>query len=323
MTLSLSPTGLTTSMPKASIAKYIKEIGRGKDGARPLTRAQAEDLFGLVLDGAVSDTEIGAFCIAMRVKGETTDELLGFIDAVHNRIVLPASLLTPAHVVIPSYNGARKLPLLTPLLAMLLAREGLSVVVHGMDEGLKTITGNLRVTFIEVIHQLRQLADPSVLELGKKVHYFSIDQICPAVKQLLDVRKIIGLRNSAHSVVKLINPMRRSAPNAVLVTSFTHPEYEASMLATLSKLKMSALLLRGTEGEAVADPRRIPLMQGLKLGAPFILQATQHGSVPSVMELPGSPDAVETAAYIHAVLTDRLPIPQPIALQVQHILKLL
>jgi anthranilate phosphoribosyltransferase len=34
-------------------------------------------------------------------------------------------------VVLPSYNGARRLPVLTPLLALLLAREGLPVLLHG------------------------------------------------------------------------------------------------------------------------------------------------------------------------------------------------
>ena len=34
-------------------------------------------------------------------------------------------------VVLPSYNGARKLPVLTPLLALLLARRGLPVLIHG------------------------------------------------------------------------------------------------------------------------------------------------------------------------------------------------
>ena len=37
------------------IGAYIREIGRGKDGARPLDRAQAADLFGQVLDGGLSD----------------------------------------------------------------------------------------------------------------------------------------------------------------------------------------------------------------------------------------------------------------------------
>ena len=40
------------------IGIYIKEIGRGKEGARSLTRLQAADLLGQVLDGAVSDLEV-------------------------------------------------------------------------------------------------------------------------------------------------------------------------------------------------------------------------------------------------------------------------
>ena len=52
-----------------AIGKYIKEIGRGKDGARALNREQATDLFGQVLDGTVTDLEIGAFCLAMRIMG--------------------------------------------------------------------------------------------------------------------------------------------------------------------------------------------------------------------------------------------------------------
>ena len=50
-----------------SIAAYIKEIGRGKEGARPLSLSQARDLFDQVLDRRVSDLEIGAFCLAMRI----------------------------------------------------------------------------------------------------------------------------------------------------------------------------------------------------------------------------------------------------------------
>ena len=111
-----------------SIAAYIKEIGRGKDGARPLTADQAHDLLDKVFSGQVTDLEIGAFCLAMRIKGETAQEMAGFLDATHQRLhSLPASTGRPT-IVIPSYNGARKLPVLTPLLALLLAREGLAVL---------------------------------------------------------------------------------------------------------------------------------------------------------------------------------------------------
>lgn len=93
------------------ISQYIKEIGRGKDGARALNRSQATDLFGQVLDGSVTDLEVGAFCLAMRIKGETADEMAGFLDATHARLNrVPDNGLTT--VVLPSYNGARKLPVL-------------------------------------------------------------------------------------------------------------------------------------------------------------------------------------------------------------------
>ena len=67
------------------IAQYIKEIGRGHEGARPLGIDAAADLMGQVLDGRVTDLEVGAFALAMRIKGETIDELLGFAQATQAR----------------------------------------------------------------------------------------------------------------------------------------------------------------------------------------------------------------------------------------------
>ncbi len=123
-----------------AISQYIKEIGRGPRGSKPLTREQAADLFGQVLDGSVTDLEIGAFCLAMRIKGETPEEMCGFLDATHQRLArLPAT--SRPTIVLPSYNGARKLPVLTPLLALLLAREGLPVLLHGMRTEARRIFG--------------------------------------------------------------------------------------------------------------------------------------------------------------------------------------
>lgn len=305
-----------------SIAHYIKEIGRGKEGARSLNRKQAADLFGLVLEGAVSDLEIGAFCLAMRIKGETRDELMGFIDAAEARIdpeAMPYKASLKPVVVIPSYNGARKLPLLTPLLALLLAREGCQVLIHGMDEGLKAVSGVPRVTSAEIFNQLALDAKAS-----ESVAYVSISKLSPSLKKLLDVRKVVGLRNSAHSVVKLINPYRaQSDRRSVLVTSYTHPEYAVSMNETLSGLGATALLLRGLEGEAVADPRRTPVMTGLRVGEAVVLQEMQHGSLDTLPLLPTTTDAAITARYIQSVLAGDQIVPAPIALQIQHILKLL
>ena len=114
-----------------SIAPYLKEIGRGKDGARSLSREQAHDLMSRILDGRVTDLELGGFALAMRIKGETPEELAGFVVATMAHTLALSDPGRPA-VLLPSYNGARRLPNLTPLLALLLAREGVPVLVHGM-----------------------------------------------------------------------------------------------------------------------------------------------------------------------------------------------
>ncbi len=296
-----------------SIGHYIKEIGRGKDGARALTRDQAADLFGQVLDGTLTDLEVGAFCIAMRIKGETAQEMAGFLDATEARLHRLGATHSPT-VVLPSYNGARKLPVLTPLLGLLLAREGVPVLLHG------AATESTRVSSIQVLQALDIAALTAVRALAPgELAYAPTELLCLGLKRLLDVRRVLGLRNSAHSLVKLMNPC---AGRALIVSSYTHPEYAESMAATFALTGAQALLLRGTEGESVADARRTPRMELITGGEVRVLQEAQAGPLGQLPELP-SVDAGATAAYIRAVLAGDLAVPQPIAIQVQHILQAL
>ncbi|WP_137895564.1 DNA-binding protein YbiB [Ramlibacter sp. 2FC] len=293
------------------ISQYIREIGRGKDGARALTREQAADLFGQVLDGSVSDLEIGGFCLAMRIKGETPEEMAGFLDATHARLNRLPATERPA-VVLPSYNGARKLPVLTPLLALLLARHGLPVLVHG------TPTETRRVCSSEVFEALGIRPETALPQLAPgQLAYAPTELLHPGLKRLLDVRRAVGLRNSAHSLVKLMNPC---AGPSLIVGSYTHPEYALSMTATFELVGAHALLLRGTEGEPVADARRTPQMDVFRDGRRICVQEAQGGSLANLPELPKAIDAASTATYIQAVLEGSLPLPAPIALQVEHIL---
>jgi anthranilate phosphoribosyltransferase len=295
------------------ISHYIKEIGRGKDGARPLSREQATDLLGQVLDGTVTDLEVGAFCLAMRIKGETPQEMAGFLDAVRSRMSLVPDGGAPV-VVLPSYNGARKLPLLTPLLALLLAREGLAVLIHG------TPTENSRIFVSEVLAalQIRAQAAPQLIA-SSEVAYLPTEVLCPALKRLLDVRRVVGLRNPAHSLVKLMNPCMGKA---LIVSSYTHPEYAVSMAQTFELTHTNALLLRGTEGEVVADARRTPQMEAFINGQRQLLQEAQSGTVSALPDLPQTTDALSTAIYIQAVMAGNKPVPASIAMQVEHILRL-
>jgi anthranilate phosphoribosyltransferase len=287
-----------------SIGHYIKEIGRGKDGARSLNREQAADMLGQILDGAVSDLEIGAFCIAMRIKGETAEEAAGFLDALHQRIT-PIPAKDKPVIVIPSYNGARKLPVLTPLLAFLLAREGLPVLIHGTE------TEERRVSTQRVLAELD-------IPVNGMVSFVPTAVLNQGLQRLLDVRRTLNLRNTAHSLVKLMNPVQGKS---LLVTSYTHPEYAVSMAQTLELMGANALLLRGTEGESVADPRRTPRMQGFIGGRAVELQALQEGTLGSLPELPCL-EPEQTARYTREVLDGTRPVPHPIAQQVAHIMHL-
>ena len=296
-----------------SIAQYIKVIGRGKDGARPLTREQAADLFGQVLDGSVTDLEIGGFCLAMRIKGETPLEMAGFLDATYERMQrFPAS--DRPTVVLPSYNGARKLPVLTPLLALLLAREGLPVLVHG------TATESSRVFTSNVLAALDVPAQAAIGKIANgEVVFAPTELLCPGLKRLLDVRRAVGLRNPAHSLVKIMNPC---LGKALVVSSYTHPEYAISMGQTFELIAANALLLRGTEGEVVADARRTPQMEAFIGGERTLLQAFQPGTLASVPDLPTAIDSDSTARYIRAVMSGSHAVPASIARQVEHILRL-
>lgn len=312
---------MAPSNPGGGIAPYIKEIGRGKEGARALSREQAADLMGRILDGEVSDLELGAFCLAMRIKGETAQEMAGFLDATHARL---HRLQTPSGttaVVLPSYNGARKLPVLTPLLALLLARQGVPVLIHG------TPTESSRVDAAKVLAILGVKALTAIdtganttssrsLQPGQVV-FAPTGVLLPGLQRLLEVRRVVGLRNSAHSLVKLMNPV---IGEAVVVGSYTHPEYATSMAEVFALMPYRALLLRGTEGEPVADPRRLPQMDGFVHGQRQLLQEAQAGSLARVPDLP-SLEAQATANYIQRVLAGELAVPAPIARQVECILQ--
>ena len=294
------------------IAQYIKDIGRGKEGARSLNATQAEDLFAQVLDRRVSDLEIGAFCVAMRIKGETTEELAGFLRATHARC-LALQPPSPA-VMLPSYNGARKLPNLTPLLAQLLARQGVPVLVHGPRRDAT------RVNSAEIFEQLGWPVAGSAEEVhsawsqGLPV-YLPIEVLSAPLAGLLAVRQTIGLRNPGHTIAKLLDPT--PGQSGLRVVNYTHPEYGGAHAAFLADTRANAMLMRGTEGEPVADARRHPRLEVYLQGQhrPELSQAAQEGALTQMPDLPREFDAASTAAFIRAGLDGQVPLPEPVRQQ--------
>lgn len=297
-------------------ARLIKEIGRGKNGARSMTRDDAHDLYQAMLDGRVSDLELGGILLSMRIKGESVEEIAGFLDAAEGSfepLTAPPGQFAP--VCIPSYNGARKMANLTPLLAMLLAREGVPVLVHGVAHDLG------RVASAEVFEALgvtavRHRAEAEEEMAKGHVAFITIDALAPKLAYMLSLRRRLGVRNSTHTLVKIMQPF---AGPALRLVSYTHPEY-LEMLGeyfTTSALheRGDAFLMRGTEGETVANANKAQQIDWFHGGlrTTLVPKQTQVGELPV---LPEDKSAAATAEWISSVLSGDVPVPPSIAEQV-------
>ncbi len=297
-------------------ARFIKEIGRGKHGARAMTRADARTLYAAMLDGRVSDLELGAIVLAMRIKGESVEELAGFLEAAEASfapLAAPAGQYAP--VLIPSYNGARKMANLTPLLAMLLAREGVPVLVHGVrgDPG--------RVATAEIFGALglplaASAADCQGAYARAEPVFMPIDILAPQLARLLGLRAILGVRNSTHTLVKILQPF--DGP-ALRLVSYTHPEYLQALgeyfTGAAPPARGHAFLMRGTEGETVANAKRAQQIDWFHDGEQTVLVQKQVPGLP-VPEQPDGRDAAGTAAWIAQALRGEVAVPPAIVEQV-------
>lgn len=302
-------------------APFIREIGRGKKGARDMSRDDAHAIYAAILDGRVSDLELGAFLIGMRIKGEAVAEVAGFLDAAEASFAplqAPGGAFAP--VVIPSYNGSRQMPNLTPLLALLLAREGVPVLIHGVT------TDPGRVTTAEILTALGIAPASNALDVAAafgahQPAFIAIAALAPKLDRLLQLRRVLGLRNSTHTLVKIMQPF---AQPALRLVSYTHPEY-LSMLSDYFSTAAPAsrgdvFLMRGTEGETVANAKRANALTWFHQNVATQLVERQ-APVDQLPPLPASSDAATTAAWIREALAGRQPVPAPIAEQVAQCLQ--
>lgn len=301
-------------------AEYIREIGRGAKGARSLAQQDTHTVFSAMLRGDVSDLELGALLLAWRIKGETVEELAGMLEAAHATCgtLAPATGENqPLPVVIPSYNGARKQPNLVPMLARLLADAGVPVLVHGVTAfpGRITTAALFEAMGVPICTSVQE-ADKQLAE--NKLAFLPIQVLSPALSALLDKRNIIGLRNSAHTIVKMLQPLGDHTEHAAIrLVNYTHPEYLQVMTDYFSTHPANVLLMRGTEGEAVADARRLGKMLWVADQQTQVVSDGERGSVPATEYLPVGTSLEETVSYINDVLSGKQAVPTPIATQLE------
>ncbi len=292
-----------------SYPAILREIARGVHGARDLTLDEAEKLYGAMLDGGVPELELGAILIALRMKSESDDELLGFYQALAQRIYpldVPPGGIRP--VVLPTYNGARHQANLLPLLALLLVKFGVPVLIHG------TLEGNGRVATAYILRELGILPCINVRQANEalaseRIAFVPTAALSPGLANLLALRNRLGVRNSGHSLAKMIDPF---GGDSLRVVSVSHPDYMDKMRAFFQTTCARALLLRGTEGEAFANPKRRPDLTYFEDCKEQLLFEAEVGPLKSLPTLPDTIDAPATANWIREAMAGHHPLPLPI-----------
>jgi len=291
---------------------YLKEIARGRNGARDMTREQARTVFEAVFEGRVDELALGALLVALRIKNESVDELAGMMDALAGHVqplALPQRRATP--VLIPTYNGARKLPNLVPLLALLLAREGVPVVLHGAAQE------SQRVSTFEVLALLGHetastLAEAEAALEAHRLAAIPIAVLAPALARLIDRRLALGVRNSGHTLAKLLLPRGIEASQAVRLVAVTHPDFQALMRQYFAITPGNAFLMRGVEGEAVVRLHSPQPIEHVDVGGTLVTHLLPECEAP---QLPAR-EAADTAQWTRDVLEGKREVPSALARQV-------
>ncbi|HSF11720.1 MAG TPA: anthranilate phosphoribosyltransferase, partial [Erythrobacter sp.] len=100
------------------------------DVATPLSEAEAEAAFGVLLDGAPSEAAIEAFLVALAARGETADEIAGAARALRARLIPIAAPEGAIDVCGTGGDGHHTLNVSTAV-SLLVAACGVPVAKHG------------------------------------------------------------------------------------------------------------------------------------------------------------------------------------------------
>ncbi|MEX0960507.1 MAG: DNA-binding protein YbiB [Burkholderiales bacterium] len=292
-----------------NVAKYIKQIGHGTQTTCDLPEGEAHELFAAMLDGGLPDLELGAALMALRMKTESVGELLGFHRAMSERVYALRNPSTPLKpLVFASYSGAKAEPNLLPLLALMLQRLDVPVLVHG------TLEGSGRIATIYILRELGVLPCATQMQAQQRLEsdllaFVPTAALCPGLANLLALRNRLGTRNTAHGLAMLLNPFESECVRVAGAATEACLEKVADFFTACGA---DALLLRSTEGEAFANPRRRPRIRHFRHGRERTLFEEEAGPPRMAAGLPAKVDAAATASWIRLVLAGEVPVPHPI-----------
>lgn len=237
---------------------YLKKIGTGIKGGSPLTYAEAYEAMQAILSGHFHPATLGGFYLVLRFRGETPEELAGFLDALHDTLALPSfdSPDDPLLDVAGAYDGKVRTLHVSLAASLLVAASGVRVIIHG-SEGIPTKMGMGPHHVLKALRIRYALTPERAFEelrvLG--ITYLHQPLMHPRCYHLTPLRIAMGKRGFLNTLEPLLNPL--NAP--FHLSGFFHEPYGPLCAEAFKRAKCGprrAILVTGIEGSDELRPTR-------------------------------------------------------------------
>ena len=204
---------------------------------------------------------MGAFLLLLRYRGETPEELAGFVRAARSR--LPARRDWTADLDWPSYADRHRQQPYFVLAAKLLAQNGVRILMHGIageQDGYAPTRPVLKALDLPICESL----DEAAAALGADgFAYVGLDRFAPEVERLFHLRPLLGLRSVVNSFARAINPLGAAAT----IQGITHPPYrDLHIKMALILGQDRTVAFKGGGGEAQRNPLKPCRLAWQRLG---------------------------------------------------------
>lgn len=235
----------------AEFVDFIKILGKGRHGSRSLTEQEAERAMDLILQDEVKPEQMGAFWMLIRIREETIAEAAGFTRAIRNKLAIQANVSVDLDW--PAYAGKRnELPWFL-LTAIALSQSGVKIFMHGHsfpEESRIYVDKVLRFLGIE---QAQSFEQAKIQINDGNFSFLALDKISSQLTNLMELKRLLGLRSPVNTLVRLMNPMAaKHSVHGVFHKGYDEIHIEAAKVLG----DKSVLVFRGGNGEAEVNPER-------------------------------------------------------------------
>lgn len=214
-----------------------------------LDAARAEAVMEYILSGAATDAQIAGLLVALRMKGETVDELVGFARAMRRnaRPLFPPGHRPPSGPIVDTCGtgGDRSGTFnISTAAAFAVAGAGVRVAKHG-NRSISSRCGSadvLEALGVDPGHELER-AGRAIEEVG--IGFLFAPAVHPAMKHAMKARRELRLRTAFNLLGPLTNPAGATAQVAGVFSA----DFAERLALALGQLGVEgAFVVHGREG---------------------------------------------------------------------------